>query len=405
MALRLTSEQVQAILVAGTFDALLTAIEDEHLECKRAPYQLDEEHHKQELAKDISGLANMSARLAIDGGHVLVGARTEKSPQHHADVVVGVSPFEPRLVDPATLYQILEAWVVPVPEGLTVRWYPSGADPTRGIVAITVPRQRPELWPFIVAKVVEEKSGKVAGTLIGYYERRRDNVVGLSAAELQRLLKDGRRFDSLTEQVGTLAEEVRALRQHQTAPPAIAKISSALEQHRQRRGMAVAAAGLNDVPAFALTAAPVEPVTLPTLFRGRDEPLVRLLEHPPELREGGFDLAVGEPARIVRGEIRRAVVPERMALECWPDGTLIFAAQAGDFLCWGTQRRPGAPLQINPLALGESTYLFVELARLVYEHAQPLVGSIEFSLTLYRIDPGPRWTPKTGHTWTPENRP
>jgi len=90
-ARRLTPEQVQAILVAGTFDELLTAIEDEYLECKRLPYQLAEEHQKHELGKDVSGLANMSARLGIDGGQILVGARTEKSPQHHADVVVGVS--------------------------------------------------------------------------------------------------------------------------------------------------------------------------------------------------------------------------------------------------------------------------------------------------------------------------
>lgn len=132
----------------------------------------------------------------------------------------------------------------------------------------------------------------------------------------------------------------------------------------------------------------MDPVTLPTLFRGRDEPLVRLLERPPELREGGFDLDVGEPPRILRGEMRRAVVPERMVLECWPDGTLVFAAEAEDFLCWGTQRRPGAPLRINPLALAESTYLFAELAREVYEHAEPRPAGVEFTLTLYRIDPG-----------------
>lgn len=82
------------------------------------------------------------------------------------------------------------------------------------------------------------------------------------------------------------------------------------------------------------------------------------------------------------------MVPERMILECWRDGALIFAAEASDFVCWGTQRRPGAPLRLNPLALGESTYLFAELARRVYEHAEPAVGAVEFTLTLYRVDPG-----------------
>lgn len=242
MVRRLTPGQVHSVLAGGTFDELITVIEDEHVECKRAPYQLDADHQKQELAKDVSGLANASARLGIDGGHILVGVSTEKSPEHHGDVVADVSPFEQRLVDPDTLYKVLEAWLLPAPEGLTIRWYPSAADQTKGIVAITVPRQRPELWPFIVTKVVDDKFGKVAGTLIGYFERRRDNVVAVSPAELQRLLRDGRRFDSLTDQVGALAEEVRALRHQQTAQAAASRPSAAREQHRQRRGQAVASA-------------------------------------------------------------------------------------------------------------------------------------------------------------------
>lgn len=392
MPRRLMPEEVHTILTRGSFEDLLGAIEDEHFECKRAPYQLDEDRQKQELAKDVSGIANMSALTDAEGGHILLGVRTEKSPRHHGDVVADLSPYEQALVDPRTLHKVLEAWLVPVPDGIVIRWYPSATDTRKGVVAIMVPRQRAELWPFVVTKVVDDKSGKFAGNFVGYFERRRDNVAALSASEFQRLLRDGRRFDSVIEQMSIVTEELQTLRRQQeaqqTARQLPAKTSSALEQHRQRRGLAVEAAELNRAPVFALTAAPVQPVTLPALFRSRTDPLVQLLESPSELRVGGFDLYVGEPSRIVRGELRRAVVHGRMLLECWQDGALIFVAEASDFLCWDTTRGSRDPLRINPLALAESTYLFTELAREVYGFAEPRPESVEFSLTLYRINAG-----------------
>src|ERR1700731_3890989 len=70
-------------------------------------------------------------------------------------------------------------------------------------------------------------------------------------------------------------------------------------------------------------------------------------------------------------------------LECWLDGTIIFLADLDSFLCWGTKAG-----RINPLALGESTYTFVELARRVYDHADPRPKEIEFILALYGLDTG-----------------
>src|SRR5215469_3990787 len=97
MARTLTPDQVQTILSSGNLDDLITTIEDEHLECKVAPYQLDQQGDlaKQELSKDVSAMANLSARLIRPGGHILIGVQTRTSPEHHGDVIVGVSPFVP----------------------------------------------------------------------------------------------------------------------------------------------------------------------------------------------------------------------------------------------------------------------------------------------------------------------
>ena len=58
MSRNLTPEEVVTILESGNFDDLIGVVEDEYVEAKQEPYQLVDEHNKQELAKDISGMAN-----------------------------------------------------------------------------------------------------------------------------------------------------------------------------------------------------------------------------------------------------------------------------------------------------------------------------------------------------------
>jgi hypothetical protein len=142
------------------------------------------------------------------------------------------------------------------------------------------------------------------------------------------------------------------------------------------------------VPVFALTAAPVETISLPTLFRGRDDPLVQLLAHPPGLRPAGFDLPPGD-TQIVEGQLRRKVFPGRMLLECWRDGTIIFVTEATDYLCWGMPQPAPGVVRINPMALVESTYAFATLAHRVYtEHAAPQPRTVEFGLTFFAMEGG-----------------
>ena len=148
MAKQLTPSEITAILKSGTLDDLKGALEDDHLECKKAPYQLQHDKNKYELAKDVSMIVNRSARTGDEGAHILLGVGTEKSPEHHADIVVEVSPFEQQLVNPKRYYDVLHDWLVPAPEGVVIKWYPSAGDAKRGIVAITIPRQPRARWPW-----------------------------------------------------------------------------------------------------------------------------------------------------------------------------------------------------------------------------------------------------------------
>src|SRR5207244_4369575 len=107
-------------------------------------------------------------------------------------------------------------------------------------------------------------------------------------------IRDGHRFNTLSQQIDAIAEAVQKLQQPVVPPLPVGGNSLAAQLYRDRRGEAVAEAGLNGFPVFALTAAPLQAVTLRTLFRGPDSPLVQMLNHPPEFRHRGFDLDVGE---------------------------------------------------------------------------------------------------------------
>jgi len=68
-------------------------------------------------------------------------------------------------------------------EGLTVRWCPSAQNAGLGIVAVTIPKQRADVWPIAVVKTVEDPAGKASGTLLGYYERRGEHVPAIPATD------------------------------------------------------------------------------------------------------------------------------------------------------------------------------------------------------------------------------
>jgi hypothetical protein len=337
-------------------------------------------------------IANRSARWGGEGGHLLLGVRTERLLGYHTDVVVEVSPFARDRVNPKQYYDVLHAWLTPAPDGLDVRWWLSVSDPARGIIAITIPPQPRDRWPSVVATVIDD-AGKRRGVSVAYVERYGEHAVEWTVADIQRLLREGARADSVSGQLDALAQQVdnlagqvkKFLAQKPPTPPP--GPSEAVRSYRERLSRAVTAGELQSVPVYALTAAPVDTVTLPALFRGPKEALPRLLADPPSLRVGGWDMAVRGELAVIEGRLRRGVARGKV-LECWPDGTLIHAAEAINFLCWGPRTR-GNVRRINPLGLTESAFLLAKLAEAVYmEHAAPRPSAVRFGLALHRLDVG-----------------
>jgi Putative DNA-binding domain len=351
-----------AILQSGDFDKLIGGLEDEHLECKAAPYQLGQEAERMELAKDVTALAN------ADGGVLLIGVTTETEPTFRGDKIRGCGCVADGVVDFDRYQKVLSDWVVPSIPSLRFEWHPNAANKGEGIVSITVPQAASAGRPYLVAKAVSE-SGRVIGSLVGYFERVRDTVAPMKAAEIRDKLKDGLRFAELSPRLGNIEAMVGNL----IAPPSQPQPAFSFESEIfQRVKAARHALGYEGKPTFTQAAWPLQPVEFPGLFQSRNDDIVKLLENPPQLRSAGFNLTSGTASAIAEGKLRRCVAPQFRLLEIWRDGLLVSVVQGDDgHLCWGTIRTNLPDMQINNIVLTETVFLFCHWAFTVYQYAVP----------------------------------
>ena len=94
------NNELNEILRSGKFNLIIGKVENDWFECKQAPYPLNNPKEKQELVKDVTGLANST------GGIILLGIRTEKSQVHFGDEVKEIRSFAQDLVNVENYHNI-----------------------------------------------------------------------------------------------------------------------------------------------------------------------------------------------------------------------------------------------------------------------------------------------------------
>src|SRR5579864_3781245 len=107
LAQKLDTTAIRSLLATGDFDQLIDALETETLECKSVPYQLQFARQKQELAKDVSGMAN------ANGGYILVGIRTESNPARAEERIEEITPFASDHFPIQQHQDVLKSWIYP----------------------------------------------------------------------------------------------------------------------------------------------------------------------------------------------------------------------------------------------------------------------------------------------------
>lgn len=374
----LDPDAIRDILAARDFDRFVGNVESEIMECKSIPYRLDEISQKQELAKDVSGMANAG------GGFIIIGLKTEANPTRAEEEITEVRLFVEALLNIQQYDDVLKRWTHPTLDGARVEWIPSRNDSAKGIGVISVDAQRLERRPVLVTRTVDE-SGKLVEVVFGFFERRRTSVNFTSVARLHSLLQAGLQSEEMRTRLDTMQQLLEELVSRSLSAPMKPSNPVTEQDVLTRVSKALEAADLTEMPSYAIAARPTEATDIPGLFRSRQEPVVQWLEKLPRLRDNGFHLNADGPARMVDANRRRVLVHEGGLLELWRDGTLLCVVRGDEqYLCWppALQGPQGPFLAINSIALIESAYLFIDLARKIYETSVPASKQVEFAITL-----------------------
>jgi hypothetical protein len=348
----MTIEQILTVLTAGDFDQFIGQAETETFECKRQPYQLGYDRDECELAKDVSSLANAT------GGFIIIGLHTERDDATFTDTVRRVGLLDRALIDPQRYENIINNWIVPGPR-FAVQFYPTNADPNRGLFAIHVPEQPQSERPFLIARVVSDTDRRLE-IVCGFAERKAASSQPTSVRDLHQFFRQGRQFSqAIAARFDALEARLTATR---PAPPVERDLDAIIER-------ALDAVDMQTRRALTLTAYPTELTELRTIFQPQQPSIYWRLEHPPRPRRDGWDMATLDEARIIDGTFLRVQNGNRMLLELYRGGLFLFAGQAeAHFYCWG--RRPDEP-KINSLALIEATLNFAEFYGLVVADMEP----------------------------------
>ena len=140
---------------------------------------------------------------------------------------------------------------------------------------------------------------------------------------------------------------------------------------------------MGDIPIFVYTARPATRVRLSGIFE--QGPLKELIEKPSTLRYAGWNMETQEQSRIVKGEYLEVAVGDWKTIQLYEDGMLLAKVKAdADFLAWGSRADEGFEKRprLNPLALVEFTYSFVEVFSGAIQHADPQPASCVFEVSI-----------------------
>jgi hypothetical protein len=377
----LTLAEARTILTSHNYCAFLDTVETVHLEFKGEPYRLDHELQKQELAKDVSALAN--AR----GGAILIGFKTTKSPIVLGDLVTEVRPIPSDQFDAEQYYGVIREWIYPAPT-VTIEWFPVPAD--KGIVLIEVGAGDPEHLPHLLKRTVSE-DGRRSEVVFGYVERRQGSVPPASVQQIHALLRSGMRMHEIRDQYGLIQNTLQQLLDMQNgafeAQTGQVNSERRISEFNRDKQQALAVSGFESIPNLLLAAYPTESVSMRGLFDSKESDLIQLLQDPPRLKGNGWDLTIDEPMLNLHGRMRRSVKPDWKLLQLSRDGVLIFLARGDDsFLSFSANQKPDGPFFIVPFVLSHCVYIFTLLAQRVFEYATPAPSTIRYVLQLRNME-------------------
>lgn len=356
---------IREILQETRFNDLLGMAESYNFECKSQPYDLQREKQQYELAKDVSALANS------EGGLIVVGVKTKKDTTRPLDIVEKIRPFDKSLFNQESLFCTIEKLVFPPIQNLEIIWHESVQEEGKGIFSIAVPAQEQSSKPYLVTRYIDSDDSP-HGNVVGIFERRRDKVSHRTAQSIHSLLyfaENTYEIMNRLDSIESLLREKNILDKIQSEKEFLERIDSIV---KDRITECADAAELRESAFFSIACFPSRHVDIPALFRGGNDPVVKLIDQPPEYRRGGWGLKTSKPSRSIKGLLRRSNEPGVLSLDIWRNGVIVVVVSADKYyLSWGRYASDDDIPNINPIALIEVVSIFSKLAKSVLKAAEP----------------------------------
>jgi len=176
------------LLLAGLPHLLLGLAESEWLEVKSQGYGLAQRgpggaQAKIELAQDVARFANGACDAMLVIGF-------EETKQAGSSRLGSVRPVPLGELDVDRYRDVIDEHVVPPVEGLTIERIDRGNN--HGILIINVPRQPPELQPYLVHGAIA--GDKTEGAFISIVRRRGEGSITISAKQVHAYIVAGRAY-------------------------------------------------------------------------------------------------------------------------------------------------------------------------------------------------------------------
>jgi hypothetical protein len=340
-------------LQAGTPHRLLGAAETQHLEFKRAGYQLDVEAQCWELGKDVAAMTNGG------GGLIIIGVATGREPNQADDIVKAADGVARSSVREAKYRSVIAREVYPPPEGIRIIWV--GDDP--GFLVIDVPAQSSDQSPAVLPRIFDPDNERPVRAF-AVPSRDGSDTTWLPVGIIHRDLADGRRSRTTGPEPAVTVD----------APTfGCGDVTAHVEQIEQFMGW-------SDLPTLAITAWPIGTRRRPDDLYSPDG-LFGALHRPPVFRANGFGLSFAEAPK----RIGQALVVASQERCIWLDHTGVLTAATSastEFLAW-TQRdahpESTEALRINAWVIAEYTLTFTTL---VEQSLMPRYGSYELAVSI-----------------------
>lgn len=176
------------LLLAGLPRLLCGLPENEWLEVKSRGYQLGApsptgERAKIELAQDVARFANGDCDAMLVIGF-------EESTANGSAKLGAVRPVSLNDIDVDRYRKVIDGRVVPPVEGLTIERVDLGNN--HGLLIISVPRQPPELQPYLVHGAIAGE--RTEGAFISIVRRRGEGSITISAQQIHAYIVAGRAY-------------------------------------------------------------------------------------------------------------------------------------------------------------------------------------------------------------------